>query len=384
MTKCVQERMSSRIAVNVLLFRYPKSPHMPVILIEDDKILRVIEAIVDPKVSIERLKAFADFNSTAVEDFSDWLAQTRRAIPALVPSELRFIKSQSDLHAHLKDADLLITESLGVSALELSMAPRLQFIQQFGTQTAHLDQPACAQAGVQLKSLRRRTNIAMAEHTMMLCLNLAKRFTLANRLVSEEDLDAHGMHYKPYDTRFTPNANYMRLTDLRTMNGSTLCLLGFGEIAQEVSRLAQAFGMRVLCHKSTPLTQLEEERYGVKCVGLAELLSSADFLSIHVPMTEKTRNMIAHEELAAMPKGSFLINTARAAIVDHDALVNALQSEHLAGAAFDVHYTEPVQANEVLRTFNNFLATPHIGGASRLNVLKDIQEVLQNCQASYA
>jgi len=227
------------------LFLSANEPFMPVILIEDDKILRVIEAILDPRVSIERLAAFADFNSTAVEDFSDWLNQTRRALPDLVPSELRFIKTPSELKAHLKDADLLITESLSVGAQELSQAPRLRFIQQFGTQTSHLDLSACAQRGVRVKSLRRRTNIAMAEHTMMLCLNLAKRFTLANQLVSVEDLACHGMDYKPYDTRFTPNANYMRLTDLRTLNGSVLSLLGFGEIAQEVAKLAQAFGMTV-------------------------------------------------------------------------------------------------------------------------------------------
>lgn len=356
---------------------------MPVILIEDDKILRVIEAVLDPKVSIERLAAFADFNSTAIDDFSDWLAQTRRSVPGLVPSELRFIKSPSDLRAHLKDADVLITESLGVTSLELSMATSLKFIQQFGTQLAHIDHLACTQAGVTVKTIRRRTNIAMAEHTMMLCLNLAKRFTLANRLVSEEDLIPHGMNYKPYDTRFTPNANYMRLTDLRTLNGSTLSLLGFGEIAQEVARLAQAFGMRVLCHKSTPLTPMEEEHFGVKCVSFAELLSDADFLSVHVPLTDRTRSMLGQQELLAMPKGSYLVNTARAAVVEHDALVSALQSGHLGGAAFDVHYTEPVNTNEVLRKFDNFLATPHVGGASRLNVLRDIQDVLQNCNRFY-
>jgi len=356
---------------------------MPVILIEDDKILRVIEAVLDPKVSIERLAAFADFNSTAIDDFSDWLAQTRRSVTGLVPSELRFIKSPSDLRAHLKDADVLITESLGVTSLELSMATSLKFIQQFGTQLAHIDHLACTQAGVTVKTIRRRTNIAMAEHTMMLCLNLAKRFTLANRLVSEEDLIPHGMNYKPYDTRFTPNANYMRLTDLRTLNGSTLSLLGFGEIAQEVARLAQAFGMRVLCHKSTPLTAMEEEHFGVKCVSFAELLSDADFLSVHVPLTDRTRSMLGQQELLAMPKGSYLINTARAAVVEHDALVSALQSGHLGGAAFDVHYTEPVNTIEVLRKFDNFLATPHVGGASRLNVLRDIQDVLQNCNRFY-
>jgi lactate dehydrogenase-like 2-hydroxyacid dehydrogenase len=116
---------------------------------------------------------------------------------------------------------------------------------------------------------------------------------------------------------------------------------------------------------------------------LGRAFSDADFLSVHVPLTDRTRSMLGQKELLAMPKGSYLINTARAVVVEHDALVSALQSGHLGGAAFDVHYTEPVNTNEVLRNFDNFLATPHVGGASRLNVLRDIQDVLQNCNRFY-
>jgi len=352
---------------------------MPIVLIEEDKILRVIEAILDPRVSLERLAAFADFNSTAVDDFPEWLAQTRRDLVGLCPSEVRFVKTQEELLEHLPDADVLITEGLKVGERELLRAPKLRVIHQFGTQVSHIDTKSCSKRGIALQTLRRRTNIAMAEHTMMLCLNLAKRFAFANRWVSVDDLNRHGLQYKPYDTRFTPNANYMRLSDLRTLHGSNLGLLGFGEIAQEVSKMAQVFGMNVLCHKANPLDEAEQARHGVKCVSLHELLERSEFLSLHVPLTESTRAMVGHAELMRMPKGSFLINTARAAIVEHDALVQALQCEHIAGAAFDVHYSEPVESDEVLLSLPNFLATPHVGGASRMNVLMDIKTLLQNC-----
>jgi D-3-phosphoglycerate dehydrogenase len=352
---------------------------MPIVLIEEDKILRVIEAILDPRVSLERLAAFADFNSTAVDDFPEWLAQTRRDLVGLCPSEVRFVKTQEELLEHLPDADVLITEGLKVGERELLRAPKLRVIHQFGTQVSHIDTKSCSKRGIALQTLRRRTNIAMAEHTMMLCLNLAKRFAFANRWVSVDDLNRHGVQYKPYDTRFTPNANYMRLSDLRTLHGSNLGLLGFGEIAQEVSKMAQVFGMNVLCHKANPLDEAEQARHGVKCVSLHELLERSEFLSLHVPLTESTRAMVGHAELMRMPKGSFLINTARAAIVEHDALVQALQCEHIAGAAFDVHYSEPVESDEVLLSLPNFLATPHVGGASRMNVLMDIKTLLQNC-----
>lgn len=352
---------------------------MPIVLIEEDKILRVIEAILDPRVSLERLAAFADFNSTAVDDFPEWLAQTRRDLVGLCPSEVRFVKTQEELLEHLPDADVLITEGLKVGERELLRAPKLRVIHQFGTQVSHIDTKSCSKRGIALQTLRRRTNIAMAEHTMMLCLNLAKRFAFANRWVSVDDLNRHGLQYKPYDTRFTPNANYMRLSDLRTLHGSNIGLLGFGEIAQEVSKMAQVFGMNVLCHKANPLDEAEQARHGVKCVSFHELLERSEFLSLHVPLTESTRAMVGHTELMRMPKGSFLINTARAAIVEHDALVQALQCEHIAGAAFDVHYSEPVESDEVLLSLPNFLATPHVGGASRMNVLMDIKTLLQNC-----
>jgi len=352
---------------------------MPIILIEEDKILRTIEVILDTRVSLERLAAFADFNSTAVDDFPGWLAQTRQDLVGLYPSEVRFVKTREELLEHLPDAEVLITEGLKVGDYELSRAKKLRVIQQFGTHVSHIDQESCFKRGVVVKTLRRRTNIAMAEHTMMLCLNLARRFMYVNQLVSEDDLSRHDMHYKPYDTRFTPNANYMRLTDLRTLYGSCIGLIGFGEIAQEVAKMAQVFGMNVLCHKAHPLTASQEELFGVKCVSLNELLERSEFLSIHVPLNEGTFDLIGEAQLMRMPKGSFLINTARATIVNHDALVKALQCQHIAGAAFDVHYSEPVKSDEILRRFPNFLATPHVGGASRMNVLIDIKTLLQNC-----
>ena len=352
---------------------------MPIILIEEDKILRLIELILDPRATLERLAAFADFNSTAIDDFPGWLAQTRQDLVGLYPSEIRFVKTQEELLKNLPEADVLITESLKVGEQELSRAKKLRVIQHFGTQLTHIDQDACFKRGVAIKTLRRRTNIAMAEHTMMLALNLARRFAFSNQLISEDDLSRHGIQYKPYDTRFTPNANYMRLTDLRTLYGSSIGLLGFGEIGQEVGKMAQVFGMNVLCHKSRALSQSEEAFFGVKCVSLNELLERSDFLSIHAPLTEDTFNLIDEDQLMRMPKGSFLINTARATIVNHDALVKALQCKHIAGAGFDVHYSEPVENDEILRSLPNFLATPHIGGASRMNVLIDIKTLLQNC-----
>ena len=146
---------------------------MPIVLIEEDKILRVIEAILDPRVSLERLAAFADFNSTAVDDFPEWLAQTRRDLVGLCPSEVRFVKTQEELLEHLPDADVLITEGLKVGERELLRATKLRVIHQFGTQVSHIDTKACSKRGIAIQTLRRRTNIAMAEHTMMLCLNLS-------------------------------------------------------------------------------------------------------------------------------------------------------------------------------------------------------------------
>jgi phosphoglycerate dehydrogenase-like enzyme len=353
---------------------------MPCILVEEDRILRLVQVILSQETSQERLDAFTDFNSTDQPDFPAWLTAIRGSLDQLYPSNVKLINSQEEMHQYLPDAHILIVESLQVGKTELEMAKQLSVVYKFGTNLDNIDQQACKDHGMPLFTLRRRTNTAMAEHTMMCILALAKRLPLINGLITKDRLAAANFNFRPYDTRHTAGANFARVPQLLTLRGCTLGLLGCGEIGQEVALMAKAFGMKVLYHKRQALSHKEEAQLGVEYRSFTDLFSESTFISVHVPFADATKDLVNASALALMPKGSFLINTSRAPIVSHDALVEALQNNHLAGAACDVHYTEPAAENEPLLDMNQVILTPHLGGGSRMNGLLDAQEMLLTIQ----
>jgi phosphoglycerate dehydrogenase-like enzyme len=351
------------------------------IVVEEDRILRLVQVVLDPAASPERVAAFVDYNSLDTPDFPGWLAALRQELPALYPAQVALVNSQEELRAQLPGADAVIVESLEVGAAELALAPKLSTVQNFGAIAANVDAAACAGRNIPCKTLRRRTNIAMGEHTMMLMLALAKRLPLIDGLVTSERLAAAGLAFRPYDSRHTAKANFGRVPNLRTLSGSTLGLLGFGEIAREVAMMVRPFGMRVLYNKRQRLEAGEEAAYGVSYCSFDELFAAADFLSVHIPLSDATRDLVNQATLARMQRGAYLINTSRAEIVNHQALVAALQSGQLGGAGLDVLYQEPAQESEPLLALDNVVLTPHLGGASRRNSLADMRDMLRGIDA---
>ncbi|PTW58742.1 D-3-phosphoglycerate dehydrogenase [Breoghania corrubedonensis] len=154
-------------------------------------------------------------------------------------------------------------------------------------------------------------------------------------------------------------------TGSREVRGKTLGIIGYGNIGTQLATLAEAMGLHVIYYD-----QVDKLSHGnVKpAESLDQLLSVSDFVSLHTPDTPETRGMIGAAEIARMKKGAFLLNNARGKLVDIDALVAALRSEHLAGAAIDVFPTEPKSNNDEflspLREFDNVILTPHIGGST--------------------
>ena len=148
-------------------------------------------------------------------------------------------------------------------------------------------------------------------------------------------------------------------------NPGPLGLLGFGAIAKGVARRARGFGMKVLAYDPY-VTSLSEEFAGwVELCTLDEVVASCDFLSVHMPLTPETRNIISKDALAKMKHGAYVINTARGGIVDEAALYDALVSGHLSGAAMDVVEAEPMTADHPLLSLDNVVVTPHIGMYSK-------------------
>src|SRR5207248_8962254 len=146
----------------------------PILVIEDDPWTRLIGVVLDPTTSDERRAAFADFMSPDEPDFALWCDELRACVGGLYPSEVRLVPSQAGLRANLAPAHALVVESLAVGKEELGCAPKLEVVHKYGAVLRNIDVAACAAAGVKVLGVRRRANIACAEHVFALILTLAR------------------------------------------------------------------------------------------------------------------------------------------------------------------------------------------------------------------
>ncbi len=348
----------------------------PVIVIEDDPFPRALQVILDPNTPAERRDAFAHFMAHDVPDFAGWCAEMRARVPALYPAEVRLVASQKELQTSLPEATAVIVESLTIGAAEIALAPRLKAVQKYGTITRNIDLAACAARGVAVLTLRRRANIACAEHCMAMMLTLARKLHRITGLISVEQLKAAGFSPTTFDQRHTPPSGWPRIANVKMLHDATLGIIGMGEIGREHALRASAFGMRVIYFQRTALLVEEEKRFGATYAPLDALLADADWVCIQLPETRATQNFMNRERLAKMKRGACLINVSRAGLVDRAALLDALKSGHLGGFALDPLYEEPGRADDELLQFDNVVLTPHIAGAPRFNALYDFRELL--------
>ncbi|AZF11107.1 D-3-phosphoglycerate dehydrogenase [Pseudomonas sp. R2-37-08W] len=162
--------------------------------------------------------------------------------------------------------------------------------------------------------------------------------------------------------------------------GKTLGILGLGSIGQKVAQFAQVFGMRVIAW-SENLTPQRAAESGVTWVSKRELFEQADILTIHLVLSERSRGLVDAQALSWMKPSARLVNTARGPIVDEQALVEALSSGRLAGAALDVYSQEPLPFEHPFRSLPNVLATPHVGYVSEQNYHQFYQQMIEDIQA---
>ena len=254
------------------------------------------------------------------------------------PAELAVRLAEESVEAVVAEVDFLFGEVFE------DPSP-LRFIGLCRNATNQVDLEAAAARGVTVVNTPGRNANAVAELVIGLALSLARRIPTAHAYV-------HGGEWQH------PMSAYLELRGTE-LAGKTMGVVGMGAIGRCVARLARALGMRVLGHD--PYAQ--GPRY-VTMTTLEHLLSGSDVVTLHVPETPETTGMLGQEQLAMMHLGSYLINTASAALVDEAALVDALRSEHLVGAGLDVFETHPVMPNSPLLTLDNVVLTPHIGGAT--------------------
>ncbi|HEX2222487.1 MAG TPA: phosphoglycerate dehydrogenase [Candidatus Limnocylindria bacterium] len=223
-------------------------------------------------------------------------------------------------------------------------APRLSVVGVASVGTDKIDLAAATRAGVMVVNAPTGNTIAAAEHTMALMLALLRRIPEADASVRRGEWERG---------RFTG-------AELRH---KTLGIVGLGKIGKQVARRAAAFEMRVLAHDPY-LTADQAAEHGAKLVGFPELLLRSDVVTVHTPLTDATRRMIASAQIDAMKPGAYLLNVARGGIVDEPALAAALRAGHLAGAAVDVFSSEPMADDNALRDAPNLVLTPHLGAST--------------------
>ena len=228
----------------------------------------------------------------------------------------------------------------------LARCPRLLVVSSIGAGYATVDVAACTRAGVLVVNQSGANAVAVAEHTIGMMLDLAKRITECDRRLR------HDRGFSREDLMGTE------------IGGKTLGLVGIGNIGRRVAALAGAFGMTVLAHD--PFLSGEEiARRGAAPVEMDELLTRSDYVSLHCPRDATTLRMIDAVAFARMKPGAFLVTTARGGIHDEAALLDALRSGHLGGAGLDVWDVEPPPLDHPLLGLENVVATHHTAGVTR-------------------
>jgi phosphoglycerate dehydrogenase-like enzyme len=348
----------------------------PTVVVEDDPWTRLIGVVLDPSTTEERRAAFADFMSPDEPNFAGWCDAPRACAGGLYPSDVRLVPTHAELRVNLPPARALVVETFTVGMEELGCAPHLQVVHKYGAVLRNIDVGACAAAGVKVLTVRRRANIACAEHVFALMLTLARRIHRINGLNSIERLAAAKLPYKPFDRRHVPGANWARIGGMRSLNGSTIGIIGLGEIGREIALRAAAFGMRIAYFQRTRLPPKEEETLGVSYQPLDRLLALSDWVIPQLPGDLSTRHFIDAKRLALMKPDACLINVSRADVVERNALISALRSGHLGGFALDPPYEVPGRPDDELLAFDNVVLTPHMAGSPRSNGLRDIEDLI--------
>ena len=260
--------------------------------------------------------------------------------PKLVDDPARLASAVRDARA------LIVRNRTQVRGALLEAAPRLQVVGRLGVGLDNIDVPACEARGIAVYPATGANDLSVAEYVITAALLLLRRAWLStSRVVAGE----------------WPRTELMG----REMDGKRLGLVGYGAIARVTGRMARGLGMTVAAYD--PLLAADHPAWqGAERLEFPALLASSDVVSLHVPLTDRTRNMLDAAAIRGMKRGAILVNAARGGVVDELALCDALRSGHLGGAALDVFEREPVDAAYGARFAGvpNLVLTPHIAGVT--------------------
>ena len=263
------------------------------------------------------------------------------------------ISDRERVYKELEEADIVIgdfTFRIPIDREMIAHMKKVKLIQQPSTGYDHIDIDAAREAGIPVANIGGANSISVAEHTIAMALVLLKRMFQAHVKTQQGiwaqqeffDLGVYELYNKVWG------------------------IIGMGRIGREVAKRVKAFGAKVVYYDIVRLSEDEEKELGVEFRPLMRLLSESDIVSVHVPLTPETRNMIGEKELRRMKPTAILINTARGEVVDEEALAKAIKNKWIFGAGVDVYSEEPPKRDHPLLQLKdeNIITTPHLAGAT--------------------
>jgi D-3-phosphoglycerate dehydrogenase len=271
--------------------------------------------------------------------------------PKLPPEELKKI---------IKNYDAILIRSGTKLTKDIIEASRLKIIGRAGVGLDNIDLDAATKMGIIVVNAPAGNTISTAEHAMSLIMALSRNIPQANKDLKEG------------------NWNRKKYTGVE-LYGKTLGIVGLGRIGREVAARASSFNMNIVAYDPY-LSEEVAKKLEVELVDMEELLKTSDYITVHTPITDNTEHMLGEKEFNLMKRGVRVINAARGGIVDEAALLKAIESEKVAGAALDVFEKEPPKENPLLK-LDNVIATPHLGASTeeaQVNVAIDIAETLRD------
>jgi len=256
------------------------------------------------------------------------------------------------------DAAVNIRGRTRFTAEVLQACPKLKLISIWGTGTDNVDLKAAAARGITVTNTPGANAVAVAEHTVALILAVVKQLAQADQ----------AMRQGGWPRNLVPQ-----------LRGKRLGLIGTGLIGREVAAMGRGLGLEVVAWTFHPNPNLAVS-LGLRYVELDELLRTSDIVSLHLRATPDTRHFLNRERLALLKATAFVVNTARGALIDENALVEWLREKRIAGAGLDVFETEPLPAGHPLTTLPNVLLTPHCGGMTPDSNLIGLAMAVENIE----
>jgi phosphoglycerate dehydrogenase-like enzyme len=270
-------------------------------------------------------------------------------------------RSQADLEAAVADADYAVWWDLPLPEAVMAAGPRLKLLHKWGVGIDNIDLDAARRRGILVARTTGSNAIPVAEFTVGALIALARRIPWA--------------HASTTAGAWEKNEVWRRSI---MVSGKTVGIIGMGSIGRGVAKRLAAFDCRVLYHNRSRVAEAEERALGAEYRGLDDLLQESDVVSLNCPLTPETRGLLDARAIALMKRGALLVNVARGGVVVEEALVEALRSGRLAGAAVDVFEQEPPPPDHPLLHMNNVLVTPHIASTAYENSRRSVGHWLGN------